>query len=233
MSLLPLGFGLMCKPPRPGTSKTRLAATVGMDTAAALSRAFLEDCARTVRDAAAQCRLDPVACFRPADAEAELAGILGPRWPLAFADAGDLGATMRDVLGQLLGRCPAGALIMGADVPLIDSATICAAARALRDGDARRIVLNPTADGGYCLLGVRSIEAAAALCAPMAWSTPGVLAETLRRAEAAGLSVHLLPVQRDIDEAADLDWLREQLERSPGRAAATRAVLGALPAAGR
>jgi glycosyltransferase A (GT-A) superfamily protein (DUF2064 family) len=59
----------------------------------------------------------------------------------------------------------------------------------------------------------------------MAWSTPHVLQETLDRAKAAGLSAHLLPEQRDIDEAADLDWLRAQLRQSAQGARSTRKAL--------
>ena len=217
----------MCKPPRPGATKTRLAAAIGPQAAAALSQAFLEDCARAALDAAMETPLAPVAFHRPADAADELAAILGPRWPLTYADAGDLGATMFDVLRRLLDLSPAGAMIMGADIPLISGQAIASAARALRESEAR-VVLIPSADGGYCLLGVRTLAAAAALCAPMAWSTPTVLQETLDRARAAGLTAHLLPVQRDIDEAADLDWLRAQLREGAPGASSTRKALADL-----
>ena len=222
-----IGLGLMCKPPRPGATKTRLAASIGPEAAAALSQAFLKDCARAALDAAAETPLATIAFHRPADAAEELAAILGPRWPLAYADAGDLGATMLDVLRRLLEISPAGAMIMGADIPLISGEAIASAARALRETEAR-VVLIPSDDGGYCLLGVRSLEAAAALCAPMAWSTPVVLQETLERAQAAGLTTHLFPAQRDIDEAADLDWLRAQLRQGVQAASFTRKALADL-----
>ncbi len=228
LSESPIGFGLMCKPPRPGAAKTRLAAAIGPDRAARLARAFLEDGAAAAVAAARLQRLDRVAFFRPADAAVEIDAILGPGWPLEFADAGDLGATMRDVLARLLQRCPGGAIIMGADVPLITGEVIAAAARRLREGDGRRIVLIPSVDGGYCLIGLRSLEAAASLFAPMPWSTSGVLRETLSRAAAAGLTVHLLPPQRDIDEAADLDWLRASLTSGDAAAAFTRAALAGM-----
>ncbi|OYX02165.1 MAG: hypothetical protein B7Z14_04145, partial [Bosea sp. 32-68-6] len=171
----PIGFGLMCKPPRPGAAKTRLAAAIGPDRAARLARAFLEDCAAAAVAAARLQRLDRAAFFRPADAATEIGAILGPGWPLEFADAGDLGGTMRDVLARLLQRCPGGAIIMGADVPLITGEVIAASARSLREGDGRRIVLIPSEDGGYCLIGLRSLQAAAALFDPMPWSTSAVL----------------------------------------------------------
>ncbi len=217
LSEAPIGFGLMCKPPRPGAAKTRLAAAIGPDRAARLARAFLEDCAAAAVAAAHLQWLDRAAFFRPADAATEIGAILGPGWPLEFADAGDLGATMHDILARLLQRCPGGAIIMGADVPLITGEVIAAAARSLREGDDRRIVLIPSV-----------LQAAASLFAPMPWSTSGVLRETLSRADAAGLSVHMLPPQRDIDEAADLDWLRASLASGDATAAFTRAALAGM-----
>lgn len=225
---VPIGFGLMCKPPRPGAAKTRLAAAIGPHKAARLARAFLEDCAAAAVAAARLQRLDLAAFFRPADAASEIGAILGPGWPLEFADAGDLGTTMHDVLARLLQRCPGGAIIMGADVPLITGEVIAASARSLGEDDDRRIVLVPSVDGGYCLIGVRSLEAAAPLFDSMPWSTSDVLRETLIRAEAARLTVHMLPPQRDIDEAVDLDWLLSSLASGSAGAAFTRAALAGM-----
>jgi rSAM/selenodomain-associated transferase 1 len=223
-----IGLGLMCKPPRAGETKTRLARSVGAAQAARLSRAFLMDCARAARDAAEREGLTTLAFYRPADAADELAEILGPRWEMVHADSGDLGATMREALALLLARCPDGAMLMGADVPLIDGATIAAGARILRDGATHAVALVPSPDGGFCLVGVRCVAAAAPLFAPMAWGGRDVLAETLRRARAHGLATQLLPAQRDIDDGDDLDWLRSELETRPGVAPATRAALGEL-----
>jgi len=223
-----IGLGLMCKPPRPGATKTRLARSIGNDAAARLSCAFLTDCARAAGDAAQCVGLDMVAFYRPADAVEELGAILGPRWELVHADAGDLGATLHEALTVLLARCPDGALLMGADVPLIGSATIAAAARILRDGGTRDVALVPSPDGGYCLIGVRCAQAAAPLFAPMAWGGPQVLAQTLRRAAAHRLKTRLLAPVRDIDDGDDLAWLRAELKTRPDDAPATRAALDEL-----
>jgi rSAM/selenodomain-associated transferase 1 len=228
MILAPIGLGLMCKPPRPGFSKTRLAASIGAQAAARLSRAFLEDAAYSAQDAACRAGIEFQAFFRPADARREIAAILGPQWPLAFADAGDLGATMIEALGACLERCPAGAMIIGADVPLMGADILAEAAACLRRSDPSGLVIVPSVDGGYCLLGVRSLETAATLCAPMEWSTPTVLDETLRRASAANLTVRLFPPQRDIDDRAGLDWLRGQPGALAGVAPHTCAVLAEL-----
>lgn len=223
-----LGLGLMCKPPRPGTSKTRLATSIGDEAAAALSRAFLQDSARACRRAAAAQGLATTAFYRPADAGEEIEALLGPGWSPQFCDHGDLGATMLAALAALLGITPGGAMIMGADIPLITPAEIEAAAQVLLQGHARSVVIIPSVDGGYSLIGITCAEAAAPLFAPMPWSTPDVLVQTLARAEAAGLEVTLMPPQRDIDDQADLDWLRATLPTQKDGAEATRAALARL-----
>lgn len=222
-----IGLGLMAKPPRPGIAKTRLAAAIGAAAAAELAAAFLADGAATVAAAAGPADLSCQVFYRPADAEEEIAALVGQDWPPVFCDRGELGATMWDVLSRLLAHHPAGAMVMGADLPLVPAEVLVAAAQALRRGDGRAVVVMPSADGGYGLIGVRSARAAP-LFAPMAWSTPGVLPETLRRAEAAGLAVHLLPEQHDVDEPGDLAWLRQALAAEPGAAPATRAALARL-----
>ncbi len=77
MSRAPVALGLMCKPPRAGISKTRLAASIGAEAAARLSHAFLQDCARAAVKAAGSAHLDLHAFFRPADGARELTDILG------------------------------------------------------------------------------------------------------------------------------------------------------------
>lgn len=232
----PLGFGLMCKPPRPGQSKTRLAARIGDAQASRLARAFLADSADKVAGLAGAANLRLTAFYRPEDAAEEIAEIIGPAWPCVFCDAEDLGAAMLAALAQLLRENPAGAIIMGADLPTLPPEYITAAATLLRQGDARSGVIGPSADGGYYLIGIKSLEVAP-LFAPMAWSMPDVLAQTKARAKENGITLHELPQWRDIDEADDLDWLAAALEepgsQESGRCAqATRAALDSLPETG-
>jgi len=228
VACVPLGLGLMCKPPRPGSSKTRLAASIGDAAAAALSRAFLQDCASVCTAAAGQDGLVTVAFYRPADAGAEIEALLSPGWSTEYCHRGDFGASMLAALASLLAKAPGGAMIMAADIPLIGPAEIRAAADALRSGDPRSVVVIPSDDGGYGLIGVRSAEVAAPLFAPMAWSTPSVLGETLSRALQARLQVTVLPSQRDIDDQDDLAWLQAALQERADGASATRAALALL-----
>ena len=70
------------------------------------------------------------------------------------------------------------------------------------------VVLGPTEDGGYFLVGAK--QPVPALFADIAWSTGSVLAQSRARAEQAGLVVGLLDPERDLDTFDDVQsFLRE------------------------
>jgi glycosyltransferase A (GT-A) superfamily protein (DUF2064 family) len=66
-------------------------------------------------------------------------------------------------------------------------------------------VFVPALDGGYALVGLRRADPR--WFHGMAWSHPGVMADTRARLRAAGMRWHELPPVADIDEPADLAQL--------------------------
>ncbi len=75
------------------------------------------------------------------------------------------------------------------------------------------MVLGPSEDGGYYLIGLRKLYRD--LFDDMAWSTPQVFDETLRRANRLGLNVETLPPWYDIDTPDDLIRLRQTINVGP------------------
>ena len=71
------------------------------------------------------------------------------------------------------------------------------------------MVLGPSDDGGYYLIGVRRLYPE--LFGNMPWSTPQVYNETLRRAAESGLRVGSLPAWYDVDTPADFERLRAEM----------------------
>jgi dihydroorotase-like cyclic amidohydrolase len=76
------------------------------------------------------------------------------------------------------------------------------------------LVLGPTDDGGYYLIGLRA--PCPALFEGMPWSTSAVLSRTLDRAQRLGLRVACLPAWFDVDTKADLERLAAELAVTPG-----------------
>jgi glycosyltransferase A (GT-A) superfamily protein (DUF2064 family) len=99
----------------------------------------------------------------------------------------------------------------------------------LQGGD-NRIVLGPSDDGGYYLIGMR--KGYRRLFEDIDWSTELVFTQTLDRARELTLSVHVLPKFYDIDDATGLGRLCGDLldKKSVVGAPATRNFLGELVA---
>jgi hypothetical protein len=220
-----IGIGVLCRAPRPGEGKSRLAASEGAIRAAALARAFLIDVGHVVAEAADG--LD-AACFafvRPPDALDEVAGLLPAGFTLAPQQAGDLGAVMSAALEAMLAHCPGGAVLVGSDLPTLPPSRLVDACAALGEPGVDA-VFGPAEDGGYFLAGVRGARAPP-LFAPLAWGGSEVMATTRRRAAAAGLVLREIDPWYDVDDARGLARLRDDLRVRPSAPArATRAVLG-------
>lgn len=190
------------KEPRPGSVKTRLAAAIGDEDAAAVYRAMAEGVvAATVPEAGDYERL---VFYDPPDAGERMRAWL-PAGRLRRQGAGDVGARMADAFARCFARGAGRVAIVGSDAPGVGSAEAREAFAALAAHD---VVLGPARDGGYWLVGLRAPQPA--LFAGIAWSTASVLDETLARAAAAGLSVARLGLRRDVDTLEDLraEWPR-------------------------
>jgi rSAM/selenodomain-associated transferase 1 len=114
---------------------------------------------------------------------------------------GDLGERMLAAVASIIGR-GAWAVIIGCDCPVMSAAYIDAAIDALRrDHD---VVFGPAEDGGYVLVGMRSVHRR--LFEGVSWSTSEVLAQSLAQASKHDLRVALLETLWDVDTVAD--WRR-------------------------
>jgi rSAM/selenodomain-associated transferase 1 len=190
------------KEPRAGAVKTRLAAAIGADDAAAVYRAMAEGVlAATMPEAGEYERL---VFYDPPDAGERLRSWL-PAGRLRRQGPGDVGARMADAFSRSFARGASRVAIVGSDAPAVGRAQVLAAFGAL---GAHDVVLGPAHDGGYWLVALRAPQPA--LFAGIEWSTASVLEETLARAAVAGLVVKQLAVLRDVDTVADLraEWPR-------------------------
>ena len=115
---------------------------------------------------------------------AQVAGDLEARLVAAFS------AAFTDGFGMVAA--------IGSDCVELTAVHFAEAWQALETHDA---ALGPAVDGGYYLLALRAPHPE--LFRDIAWSTAAVCRQTLDRAEAAGLRVHLLPTLRDVDTAED------------------------------
>ncbi len=213
---------VMAKVPGAAPVKSRLHGSLTPEQATLLYRCFLLDrldglCAVTA--------IHRVVAFTPAEARATMAALAPPGFRLVPQAGSDLGERLANVLGGLLAEGHPGALAVDSDSPTLPMAYVGEAARLLAE-DAADLVLGPSDDGGYYLVGLRTPRPA--LFQDVPWSTAAVLRVTLAKARVLGLRTHLLPPWFDVDTEADLRRLRREMPADGGVAARTRAFLTAL-----
>jgi rSAM/selenodomain-associated transferase 1 len=203
-----LGIGVMARAPSSG-GKSRLASHLSSTRLCALRQALLVDTIQTIEavpDVAA------VLFFTPAEDEAEIRTLSPPAWRCVAQTGGDLGERMRAALAYLL-QLPGfeAAILVGTDIPLLAADHIGDARETL--AATRGVVLGPADDGGYYLIGMRTMHAG--LFDGVEWGTASVLTDTLRAADRAGIEARLIRAAYDVDTIDDLHRLERDLQAAP------------------
>jgi uncharacterized protein len=207
-------LGVFAKAPVPGQVKTRLAHDIGPVAAAALYRRL----GRQVVAAAVGAGYRTIVWFTPPAGRDAVRTWLDGLGVAAFSPQanGNLGTRLAHAFGRSFAAGDCAVVIIGTDAPGVNRRIVAAAFRALRAHD---VVLGPSLDGGYYLIGLSTPQPALFRAIP--WSTRGVLRVTEGRARALGLSVRRLPPLRDIDRAQDaraMGLLSEARRSETGRA---------------
>lgn len=213
---------VMAKVPGAVPVKSRLHAALSPERATELYRCFLLD---RMDGLAGLPDVDPVVAFTPADARAAMAALAPPAFRLVAQQGADLGARLANLLDGLLAEGRPGAIAVDSDSPTLPVPYIAEAAAVLASGRAD-LVLGPSDDGGYYLVGLRA--PCPALFRDVPWSTERVMPVTLERASALALRVHLLPEWFDVDTPDDLRRLRDVLAAGGRGPARTRAFVQTL-----
>ncbi len=228
MPLRPAALLVFAKLPEPGAVKTRLTAVVTPAEAARLYGAFLHDSLAAYATLEADVRLYLAGGSTAGDGT--LPAGLVPEAASVHRQRGDgLGARM---LGAFVETFVAGyerAAVIGTDHPTLPLAFVARGLEELRAPFS--VVLGPSDDGGYYLLGMNEVYPA--LFEGMTYSHPAVFAETLARAEATPAAVSILPPWYDVDTPDALRRLAADLEAEPVRDGAadprkTREVMAVL-----
>ena len=199
---------VVARKPVAGESKTRLSPPLNPEQAVELYRCFLLDTFDLMR------RVDhvqPVIAYTPDDAAAYFSSIAPAGFDLVPQVGKDLSQRLHNVLSDVLGQGYQQAVVMNSDSPTLPASYVNQAFAAL-DDPALDVVLGPSDDGGYYLIGLK--RPCQALF-DVAMSTSMVLADTLARARQQGLRVTCTPSWYDVDTQADLARLVAEISSLP------------------
>jgi len=208
---------IMAKAPRPGMVKTRLARSLALPAVTELYRCLLEDTLSLAQSLGGA----DVAIMCPASDVADLSGLAG-KGVRVVAQTGDgLAAGLTSVFRHFAAEDRPGGLshrivAFNSDSPHLPASVLMSAFEALSACD---VVVGPTHDGGYYLVGATASYPG--LFTGDGMGTTNALEALLARARALGLSVRLTDPFYDIDVAADLSRLADELLRVPARAPRT------------
>jgi rSAM/selenodomain-associated transferase 1 len=200
-------LAVMTKAPRPGHVKTRLVPPLSYNEAAQLNICFLRDTAAAITQAC-DAKARGIGVYTPLGAEAAYVDILPNDFELIAQRGDGFGERLVNAIDDLLHVGFTSVCLIDSDSPTV-SGKIYSRAVEMLSGKGDRIVLGPSDDGGYYLIGLKQLHRQ--LFEDIDWSTERVLEQTKARAVELGLAVELLPTCYDVDDCKSLDRLCDQL----------------------
>lgn len=205
-------LAVMTKAPRSGQVKTRLSPPLTPEEAAALNICFLRDTTAALSATVAEGGAKGIAVYTPVGAENAYAEILPGHFELMPQRGEAFGERLIAATEDLFTIGFDAVCLIDSDSPTVPQHAYADAVKILaKSGD--RIVLGPSDDGGYYLIGLKKLHHR--LFEEIDWSTERVADQTLARSKELGLDVALLPKWYDVDDSATLCELCDELLGTP------------------
>jgi len=224
-------LAVMTKAPEAGRVKTRLTPPLSPEEAAALNICFLRDTAAVILRTADGKRARGIAVYTPVGAEAAYAEILPDEFALVPQRGEAFGERLSAATEDLLQLGFDSLCLIDSDSPTVPTEAFAQAVTLLaRDEDS--VVIGPSEDGGYYLIGLKKLHRR--LFDTIDWSTERVLEQTIEAAREIDVPVHLLPTWYDVDDRTTLSRLCREFFSANGSASnafaapATRGFLSEL-----
>lgn len=188
---------IFAKYPKNGNVKTRLAKTLGENVATK----FYISCASHVFKESLKLKRTavPFLFFPDQEQSDELKNWAGGKFIYKIQNGADLGQRMSNAFAEVFKNSFEKVLIIGTDIPDLSSALINKALSELNKND---IVIGPSTDGGYYLLGMKIFHPD--IFNNIQWSSEEVFNKTLNIINQHDLKFSLLPTLMDIDTEEDL-----------------------------
>ena len=199
-------LAVMTKAPIAGAVKTRLQPFLSAEDAADLARALLLDQLLHLR---AMESTDLYVAFTPPQQEALVQELAPAPFQILSQSEGDLGMRMHNIFSVLFAKEYKNVILIGADLPPVPLDYFAQAYDYL-DGPEPRVVLGPSRDGGYYLVGLN--RPMPAMFENMTWSHDQVFTQTVTKLADLRIETRQLPIWFDIDAPDDLQILMTRVD---------------------
>ena len=207
---------IMAKAPRLGAVKTRLAQSLFVEAATELYRCLLDDTLALAHSLSGV----RVAIMCPASDVEEMKQLAGGDTIVVAQDGAGLAAALTSVFEQFAAPGANRVIAFNSDSPHLPASVLTGAFETLI---ARDLVVGPTHDGGYYLVGAKAAHPG--LFAGDEMGTDSAFEALLARARRLRLAVSLTERFYDIDVGGDLTQLATELRVTPARAPRTASWL--------
>jgi rSAM/selenodomain-associated transferase 1 len=207
---------IMAKAPQPGRVKTRLAQHLPLPAITAFYRCLLDDTIALARSLGTV----HVAVMCPGADVNELVSLVSDQVQVVAQSGDGLAAGLTSVFAHFANGNRQRIIAFNSDSPHLPSSILEAAFEILNSHD---VVVGPTHDGGYYLVGAKAIHPA--LFEGDGMGTVTALQRLLSQVRALELSVGFTSPFYDIDVANDLIQLAAELRQAPAKAPRTAAWL--------
>jgi len=185
------------KYPEKGQVKLRLAVDLDEDVVVELYRNFVLDVVSILKTLDAPFYL----CFSPLNAQKKFREWLGSAYSYVPQEGNDIGERMKNGFCYAFTEGFRRVILVGSDSPDLPSDFLRNAITELQTHD---VVIGPSSDGGYYLIGFRDDTFLPSVFDGISWSSSTVFQETIEKAKNAGRSLSLLPAWSDVDIVSDL-----------------------------
>lgn len=206
------------KYPMAGSVKTRLAEQFGSNAAADLYRNFVTDILATLKSLDANIKI----VFAPPDSKDQFQQWLGKEYPYIPQTGQHLGQRMKNAFLQAFGEAFNRVVVIGSDSPDLPAEYLELAFHAL---DMNDVVIGPSSDGGYYLIGFARNSFLPEAFEQISWSGNKVFEQTVNILKQHRQSLYLLPQWHDVDTLPDLKSFLRRNENSTFTKSATMSYL--------
>ncbi len=193
---------IFAKYPQKGKVKTRLAKDIGEENAVE----FYKECTNYLFEELDSLENTGIHLFFASDDnEASIKDWVNKRFNYHRQSGGTLGDKMLNAFEKVLGFNYTKCVIIGTDIPDINKQIIN---KAFNELDSSDVVLGPSDDGGYYLLGMKKVHPV--LFGDIQWSTDTVFRDTVSKLKQTNLSFSLLEELIDVDDVTSFSkWIEE------------------------
>ena len=190
--------------PIPGKTKTRLQSFLTKEQCAEIHKNFLKDIKYTCE----KLKRDIFIFYTPEDKNNVLKSIFGHKFKYKIQEGNDLGEKMYSAIEYVLGKKYNSCILIGSDIPFLKEDDLKKAFKILRKKD---IVLGPTVDKGYYLVGMKNPTKA--VFENVQYGYGNVLDDTIASIKNSNLTYDLTNKNIDIDEKEDVVHFYNEIKK--------------------